>query len=162
MMDFDKRLERAVERGQQARRRRGQQEAQRALTEEELHRLHSQYRIELSEHIESCLRKLADRFPGFRFQTIVSDEGWGARVSRDDLVLGPDGKAENRYSRLEMVVRPFSSAHIVELAAKGTIHNREVFNRKHFQLLSQADVDSFRELIDLWVLEYAEQFAAKA
>ena len=41
------------------------------------------------------------------------------------------------------------------------IHNKEVFNRTHFQFLAEADLDSFRELIDLWVLEYAEQFAAK-
>ena len=30
-----------------------------------------------------------------------------------------------------------------------------------FQMLAEADMDSFCELIDLWVLEYAEQFAAK-
>jgi hypothetical protein len=60
-----------------------------------------------------------------------------------------------------MLVRPFSSTHIIELAAKATVRNKEIFNRSHFQFLNQIDVDSFRELIDLWALEYAEQFAAR-
>ena len=160
-MDFDKRLERAITRGQQTREEQGRLQAERAMTEEELRTLHSRYRLDLSEHIESCLKKLADHFLGFRFETVVSEDGWGARISRDDVHLSPGRPVENRYSRLEMVIRPYSSTHIVELAAKGTIHNKEIVNRHHYQLLSQVDVDSFAELIDLWVLEYAEQYAAK-
>ena len=159
-MDFEKRLERAIDRGRQARDARARQQAERALTEEELKSLHSRYRLELSEHIESNLKRLADRFPGFRFQSIVSEQGWGARISRDDFARR-GGETVNLYSRLEMVVRPYSSAHIVELAAKATVANKEIFNRTHFQFLNQADLDSFRELIDLWVLEYAEQYAAR-
>lgn len=60
-----------------------------------------------------------------------------------------------------MLVTPLGSAAIVELVAKGTIRNKEVFNRKHFQQLSRVDLDSFKELVDLWVLEYAEQFSAR-
>ena len=61
---------------------------------------------------------------------------------------------------LEMTVRPYSSLHVLDLAAKGTIRNKEVFNRNYFEKLSEVDPDTFAELIDLWVLEYAEQFAA--
>lgn len=160
-MDFEKRLERAITRGQRARDEEGRLKAEKAMSEEDLRTLHSKYRLDLSEHIETCLRQLADHFPGFRAESLVS-EGWGAKISRDDLQLGHRRAPESRYSRFEMVVRPYSSAHIIELVAKGTIHNREVLNRRHYQLLAEVDIDSFKELIDLWVLEFAEQFAARS
>jgi len=122
--------------------------------------LHSKIRLDLSEHIEGCLQKLADYFPGFRFQTVVGEEGWGAKISRDDFKKTAGRDAQSGYSRLELVVRPYSSSHIVEIAGKGTVRNKEIFNRNHFQLLSQVDKESFSELIDLWVLEYAEKYAA--
>jgi len=130
------------------------------MTEAEWKNLHSQCRLELSEHIETCLRKLVKRFPGFTFQTIVADKGWGARVHRDDVGLSSQRTAQNFYSRLEMVVRPFSETHIVELAAKATICNKELFNRSHYQLLSQTDLESFCEMVDMWILEFVEQFCA--
>jgi hypothetical protein len=161
VMDFNKRLERAIVRGEQTRDEQLRRRHEQLMTEAELKTLHSRCRLELSERIEQCLQRLADHFPGFRFETIVGEDGWGAKVSRDDLELRAGGRKENRYSRLEMVVRPFSTAHIIELAAKGTIHNKEVLNRTHYQFLSQADTDSFAEMIDLWVLEYAEKYAAR-
>jgi hypothetical protein len=159
-MEFEKRLERAIERGQRTRDQRGRSQAEQAVSEEELRSLHSQYRIDLSEHIEACLRRLADHFPGFRFETIVSDDGWGAKISRDDVQLERGRGSRTAYSRLEMLIRPYSSTHIVELVAKGTVRNKELYNRSHYQMLSQVDIDSFKELIDLWALEYAERFAA--
>jgi hypothetical protein len=59
-----------------------------------------------------------------------------------------------------MTIRPFSSSHVVELTAKGTIRNREIFNRAHFELIHEVDEQTFINLIDVWVLEYAEQYAA--
>lgn len=159
-MDFDKRLERAVGRGRQIREARHHTQAARAMSEEELRSLHSRYRLDLSEHIESCLRKLADFFPGFRFETIIGEDGWGGKISRDD-VVGRGSSLETRYSRFEMVIRPFSSTRIVELAGKATIQNKEAFNRTHFQFLTEADPESFAEMIDLWALEYAELYAAR-
>jgi hypothetical protein len=159
-MEFDKRLEKAIERGQRRSDAREQEAAQAALSEEELRRLHSQHRLALSEHIEHCLRALPQHFPGFRYETIVGERGWGAAIRRDDLIIQPGrGKAEY-FSRLEMVIRPYSSAHILELQAKGTIRNKEAYQRSHYQRLSDIDITSFSELIDLWVLEYAEQYAA--
>ena len=84
-IDSNARFKRGRRRGSD----RAEEEAQRALTEKELQRLHSQARLELCEHIERCLRQLADRFPGFRFETIVDHRGWGARSRRDDLRLPP-------------------------------------------------------------------------
>jgi len=159
-MDFEKRLEKAIERGQRTRDVKGKLQAEKAVTEEEMRSLHSQCRLELSDHIERCLKRLADRFPGFDYQTVVGEEGWGAKISRDDLNLARRGKSNALYSRLEMYIRPYSTAHIVELVAKGTIRNKEILSRNHFQFLSDVDLDSYRELIDLWVLEYAEKFAA--
>jgi hypothetical protein len=159
-MDFKKRLEKAIERGQRASADQQRQQQQRALSEEELRRLHSQLRLPLSEHIEHCLEQIPQHFPGFQYSTIVSDRGWGAAVSRDDIELS-GGARHTHFSRLEVVVRPHSPYHVLEIAAKGTIRNKEVFNRSHFQRLTDADLDTFREMIDLWVLEYAELFAAR-
>lgn len=160
-MDFDQRLQKAITRGEQTRDASAREKAERAMTEEELKNLHSQYRLELSEHIESCLRKLADHFLGFQFQTVVSEDGWGAKVTRDDVNLGPNRGAGNLFSRFELLIRPYSSAHIVELVAKGTIHNKEVINNSSFQFLAEVDMNSFTAMIDQRVLEYAELFAAK-
>lgn len=159
-MDFQSRLERAVERGHQTKSAREQEEIARSLSEEELKTIHSQARLELSDHIESCLKSLADQFPGFEYHSIFNDNGWGARVSRDDLALGTSSGSKTQYSRLDLLVRPYSEAQIVELIGKATIRNKEAFNRSNYQRLDQVDVDSFRNMIDLWVLEYAERFAA--
>lgn len=159
-MDFEERLKKAIERGH----RRGDQKSQaardRALSEDELKRLHSQYRLQLSEHIEDCIQRLASHFPGFQSETIFGDRGWGAGCSRDDLQLRA-GRRQATFSRLEVTVRPPSSMHVLDLAAKGTIRNKEVFVRNYFEKVQDADPAKFLELIDIWVLEYAELYAAQ-
>jgi len=160
-MDFDERLEKAIQRGSRASSARAQAQQEQALTEEEFKRLHSQVRRELSEHIERCMQRLPDHFPGFRFETILDERGWGAAVGRDDVDLSAGGRA-SLFSRLETVVRPFSAAHVVEVAAKGTIRNKEVFNRTYFEPLQEADPAGFAAMIDRWVLEFAELFAAQS
>ena len=119
-MDFDERLEKAIARGEKVREAQEREAAGRALTEEEFKRLHATLRLDLADHIEKCLQKLPDHFPGFRWESIVGDRGWGAACSRDDVALGDSGR-RNWYSRLEVTVRPYSAAHVVEIAAKGTI-----------------------------------------
>ena len=158
-MDFKERLHRAAERGQQARDKEAQRAAEAAMSAEEWRRLHSEYRHKLTEHIESCLSQLAENFPGFHFDTIVDDKGWGGAVSRDDLSLGR-GKRDNLFSRLTMTVSPHSDYHVLELVAKGTVRNKENFSRNHYQLLKEADLDSFQQLVEQWTLDYAEQYAA--
>jgi len=159
-MDFQKRLEKAIERGQRRGGARARAEAEKAVTEKEFARLHSQYRLELSDYIEGCLRQLADRFPGFRFETVMGEAGWGGAISRDDISVR-SGRRTNYFSRLEMAVRPPSPYHVLDLTAKATIRNKELFKRSHYQRLTEVDLTSFTELIDLWVLEYAELYAAK-
>lgn len=160
-MDFEKRLEKAIERGQRRGDEQAKAAAQQAVSEEELKRLHTRYRLDLSEHIESCLRRLPDHFPGFRYETVVGDRGWGAAVSRDDVGRSPDGGRKNFFSRLEMTIRPFSTYHVLELTAKGTVRNKEAYNRTHYQRLAEVDPRTFSDMIDLWVLEYAELYAAR-
>jgi hypothetical protein len=158
-MDFRDRLQRAQERGKQARAAQLNEAAARAMSEEECRRLHSQYRLELTEHIENRLRDLADNIPGFRLETVMDEEGWGAAASRDDIHLA-GGRRSSHFSRLQLVVSPFNKYHVLELAAKGTVRNKEVLSRNHYQRLSEVDLESFRELLELWVLDYAELYAA--
>ena len=61
-----------------------------------------------------------------------------------------------------MLIRPASSYQLLDLSAKATICNKELFNRSHFQRLTEADLTSFNEMIDLWVLEFAELYAARS
>ncbi len=46
--------------------------------------------------------------------------------------------------------------------AKGTVRNKEIYNRSQFQLLAEADINMFAQLVDQWVLEFAELYAARA
>ncbi len=157
-MDFKERLHRATERGHQARDAKAQEAAAKAMSEEEWRRLHSGYRLTLTEHIEQCLQQLAENFPGFRFETVVDDKGWGAAVNRDDLSLN-QGRRDSLFSRLVITVSPHNEYHVLDIVAKGMVRNKENFSRNHYQLLKEADLDSFRQLIEQWTLDYAEQYA---
>jgi hypothetical protein len=159
-MSFDDRLRRAIDRGQHRGESAAREAAARAMTEEEYRRLHTQRRLTLSEHIESCIKRLPNYFPGFQYETMYGERGWGGACSREDLRLSR-GTRSNEYSRLEVTIRPYSSLHVLDLAAKGTIRNREVFNRNYFEELETADEQKFRDLIDKWILEYAEMYAAQ-
>jgi len=86
-MSFDDRLRKAIERGHKRSEVLAREAAAKAWTEEEYRRLHSQVRLTLSEHIESCLSRLPNYFPGFQYETMYGDRGWGGACFRDDLVL---------------------------------------------------------------------------
>ena len=161
-MDFKERLGKAIDRGADRRDKQQNKAQDQALTEEELKRLHAQYRRDLSEHIEACVDQIANHFPGFQVETIVGERGWGAAISRDDFGVNAAGRRENNYSRLEMTIRPFASYHVVDLAAKATIRNKELFNRNHFEKVADTEAAAFLELIDTWALEFAELFAASS
>ncbi|HID75487.1 MAG TPA: hypothetical protein EYP56_05755 [Planctomycetaceae bacterium] len=162
MVDFEQRLEKAIQRGKRASDARARVEAEKALSEQELRRLHTQCRLELCEHIQQCLEKLAQYFPGFRLETIHSEQGWGTAISRDDVEVQKRGRRTNYFSRLEMTIPPVNQYFVLELAAKATIRNKEYFNRRHFEKLADLDLTSFTELIDRWTLEYAELYASKS
>ena len=60
-----------------------------------------------------------------------------------------------------MVVRPISTFFVLELAAKATVCNRELFRRTHYQRLGEVSPTALDEMIDLWALEYAERYATE-
>jgi hypothetical protein len=158
-MNFRDRLQRATERGKQIRAAQLNEAAAKALSEEECRRRHSQYRNELTDHIEKCLGDLAENFPGFRIETIVDETGWGAAVSRDDFGLTA-GKRNTFFSRMRIVVSPYSQYHVLDISAKGTVRNKEILSRNHYQPLGDVDLETFRELIESWALDYAELYSA--
>ncbi len=160
-MDFEQQLKNAIARGSRSRDARSQAALSAAMTAEEQKNRHATLRLELSEQIEGRLKTLADHFPGFEFATIIGEEGWGARITRDDLRMTRSKSTESLYSRLEMVIPPKGNTPIIELIAKGAIRNREIFSRRHYQYLDDAELSGFAEMISLWSVEYAEQFSSQ-
>lgn len=159
--DFTSRLESAIQRGRQRAEYQASEERRKELSEEELKRLHTSYRLSLSEQIEKAVHRVADHFPGFRTESIFGEEGWGTACYRDDLRLDA-GRRTNLYSRLELVIRPFSDLRVLDLKGKGTVMNREIFNRVHYTKIAEVDPSEFSQLIDTWAIEYAELYAAKS
>ena len=162
MSDFEEKLENALARGARIRDARSRQQAVKDLSTEELSRLYTRYRLEFSEFIEQCLAKMADRMPGFAHENVVSDRGWGAAIRRDDLSMDGRRTRENLFSRLEIVVRPPSTYHVLDLSAKGIVRNKEVFQRDHYRKLGDVEPEAFRQLVQQWALEYAELYTAQA
>jgi hypothetical protein len=158
-MDFEDRLREAIARGERRHAARERDAAARAMSEAEIKQLHTKHRLRLSDHIEKSIHGLMDHFPGFRFETLYGDRGWGAACARDDLRFA-SGVRREVFSRLEITVRPYTNLQVLELNSRGTIANREVFNRQYFEKVVEADVEEFERLIDAWVLDYAELFAA--
>ncbi len=163
MTDFQKRLEKAIERGYRASDIRAQAEAEKALSEQELRRLHTQYRLgAVGAHRELPGRRGAEpaRVSSWsRWSRSGAGERWSAATTSKPAAAG---SLAARFSRLEMVVRPVSEYFVLELAAKATIRDKEYFNRTHYQRLAEVDLASFTGLVDLWVLEFAELYAAKS
>lgn len=161
MTEFDERLQQAISRGKQRSKVIADKERAKRLSEEELKRLHSKYRLQVSDHIEHCIKRIPEHFPGFQIETIFGEKGWGAACFRDD-VNASQKRRTNLYSRLEVTVRPLNKYNVLDLAAKGTIHNREVFERSFFEDIDQASPEQFFELVDTWILEFAELYAGTA
>lgn len=162
MTDFEKRLQQAIQRGQQLRRQRAEAEARRALTEQELRARHSELRLQLTDYIETCLEKLADHLPGFQLEPIFSERGWGSAVSMDETQFRRGSRSHSRYSRLELVVRPLSEYYVLDLVGKATVRDKELFNRSFYQPLAEADLQAFKDTVDRWILEFAEAYTARS
>ena len=162
MSGFEDRLSKAIQRGRRAGDEEERRRAAEAMNEQELRNLYGNLRLALTEHVEKTLRELVRQVPGFRFETVMNDRGWGSAVYRDDIRIdSTTRKRSNAYSRWEMVVRPLSDYLVLELSAKGTVLNRELLNRDFYRPLGEVDAAEFHELIDRWTLEFAELFASK-
>ena len=159
--DFKSRFESAIERGQRRRDHTASEEKRKELSEEELKRRHTSYRLSLSERIETKIKNIIDAFPGFRQEALFGEVGWGTACYRDDLLIR-SGRRSNQYSRFEMVIRPYSDLRVLDLKGKGTVKNRELFNRTVFRNIGEVDIEEFDEVIDAWTIEYAEQYASRS
>jgi hypothetical protein len=159
--EFKSRLESAIARGKKRAEMKSSQQRQQQLSEEELKRLHTSYRLALSEQIETAIHGVADHFPGFQQESLFGEVGWGSACFRDDLRI-ESGRRSNQYSRLEMVIRPYSDLRVLDLKGKGTVLNRELFNRSYYAAVADLDIEEFENLINTWAIEYAEVYAAKS
>ncbi len=157
-MDFKDKLRQATERGSNQREARQAEQNAAAVSEEEYRKRHASLRRELADHIEGCLHQLADHYPGFRYETVVDERGWGSAISRDDLCI-EGGRRSNLFSRLLLVVSPYNEFKVLDVVAKGAIRNRENFSRNSYQELDEVDMNEFRALIEKWVLDYAQRYA---
>lgn len=160
-MDFDKKLEGAIQRGQNRNSQLRNAERQKSMSAEEIRKQHTDFRLDLSEYIETNLKKMADHFPGFEYETIYGSRGWGGAIHRTDLDRGDDGKAGSFFSRLELTVKPLNEFNVVNIAGKSTIRDKELFSWNHFVDLADATTEDFHERLDSWMVQYAEQFAAR-
>lgn len=160
MTEFEERLKKAIERGHDRQRDALLRKQAAEMSEEEWRRLHQAYQLELSEVIEDCVKRLPDFFPGFQYELIYGERGWGAGCRRDDLHFIKGSRAE-LFSRIELTVRPYSSLHVLELAGRATIRNQELFSRNYFEKLSEVNLEKFKQLVEVWVLEFSEMYAAK-
>lgn len=159
--NFDAELEAAIKRGQQRNESRLRSERVAEMSLEEIRKRHTEFRLTLSDHIEAGLKKLANHFPGFRYETIYGSRGWGGAVFRDDIDRGTNGRTGTFYSRLEMTVRPLNEFNLVNISGKGTIRDKEVLDWNFYENISVANQEVFKQTLDRWVLEFAELFAAK-
>jgi len=158
MSDFDEKLKRAIERGQNHSLASARKQRELQMTEDEIRRKHTDFRLAIADHIEFALQRVVDHLPGFAYETVYGDRGWGGAVSRDDVQI--QGRHRRTlFSRLELTVRPYSDVQVVDLVSKGTIRNQEIFARDFHQLVSVADKEEFLTVVDQWVLDYVEQYS---
>lgn len=160
-MDFESKLEQAIQRGQDRNAAKNDAQKKSKMSKEDMRNRYNEFRLNLSDHIEVGLKKLANHFPGFDYETIYGSKGWGGAMSRNDLDRGRDGKAGSFFSRIEITVRPQNEFNVMNIAGKGTIRDKEMFTWNHFEGILEAEQADFEKMVDNWILQFAEQFAAR-
>jgi len=160
MSEFEERLKKAIARGESKAESLLSEEQRKKQEAEEHKLLHAKYRLELTERIESVVKKMIDLFPGFRYKSVFGETGWGSACTRDDLFIDK-GVRSNKFSRFEMVVRPINEFFVLDLQAKGTIADRELLTRAFYQPLGQVEIERFYKAVDDWAVAYAELYATK-
>ena len=160
-MDFDDKLQQAIQRGQERTNARTTAKKLEEMSKEDVRNRHNDFRLSLSDHIEVCLKQMANHFPGFDYETIYGAKGWGGALTRNDIDRGPDGREGTFFSRIELTVSPLNEFNVVNIAGKGTIRDKEIFVWNHFEDIHDANQESLEQMLDKWVLQFAEQFAAR-
>ena len=80
---------------------------------------------------------------------------------RQDIDRGPDGRAGSFFTRVEITVRPQNEFNVVNIAGKGTIRDKEIFSWNYFEEIEHAKQETFETMLDKWILQFAETFAAR-
>ena len=98
--DFHSRLESAIARGKHRAQLKADETRRKELSEEELRRMHTSFRLSLSDRIEAAVAQVADHFPGFRQESLFGEIGWGAACYRDDLLIEGGRRSGTRTTAL--------------------------------------------------------------
>lgn len=159
MPGFRDRLRKAMRAGADAQAEREADERHARQHEHKLRGLYDRYEDQLCDHIQSCLKELCGEWPGFRLGPAGMQKGRGYAISRDDRGRSPGGRVDRRYSRLEIAVRPYSRHQFLEVLAKGTVRNKEVFRRGDDDRVETADSGLLKKFIERVVLEFARRYA---
>ena len=159
--DFADRLDQAIARGSRQRQASEQQQQAAEFSRDQARDRHGEARHVITERIEAVLNALADRLPGFEYEGVYAVTGWGGAIFRNDIALGRDRTSRDLYSRLQISVSPIGEQppFILETVCKGTVRNRELLNRKHFERLDKAEDADFVEKVDQWAVEFAELYS---
>jgi hypothetical protein len=160
-MEFEDKLQKAIQRGQDRTVARSSAKKQAEASKEDIRNCHNEFRLNLSDHIEKCLKQVSQHFPGFDYEILYGSKGWGGAMSRNDIDRGPDGKTGSFFSRIELTVRPQNEFNVVNITGKATIRDKELFTWNHFEDVLEAKQASMELMIDKWILQFAEQFAAR-
>ena len=163
MSDFTDRLDRAIARGSRQKQASEQQQQAAELSRDQARDQHGATRLQLTERIEMVLKALADRFPGFEYEGVYGVDGWGGAIYRNDIAIDRGARSSrDLYSRLQIHVTPLGEQppYLVEIVGKGTVRNRELLNRRHFERIDESDEQPFLDKVDLWAIEFAEQYSA--
>ena len=161
-MNFDKRIQRAIHRGQQGSVIKSGAPTAKPSSARQHEKIHTEVRDELIEHLDYCLASVAKHFPEFRVQTIVSENGWGTRMAADHAAAKSKKKTPSAKSFFEILVPPLQDRPVIELKSRATILDQEVFLRTHYQPLDAIDFTSLARVIEKWCLDFVESYVTLA
>jgi hypothetical protein len=159
MTDFRSRIQRAVNSGKGADRGRAAEKREARQAGRKIRELHENFDGELRPHIHTCLEELNREFPAFDMQEVYNEKGRGYALARDDAIRGGSERRDRYYSRLEIYVHHFKDHGYLEVSAKGSIRNKEKYERSEDDRLETLEIDLFKRFVERVVVEYAHDFA---
>ena len=76
-MEFEDKLQRAIQRGQERTSARANAQKKVEASKEDIRNRHNEFRLNLSDHIEACLKKVGTAFSGLRLRNDLRHKGLG-------------------------------------------------------------------------------------
>ena len=127
------------------------------MTKKELQRLHSQARLELASTSSAACGSWPTAFPAFASRRSWIRAAGARRISRDDLRLRRGTAATSCFSRLEMLITPITPRRCWNWPPKARSATARSSAARNISVSPSPHMPVFANLIDLWVLEYAER-----